>query len=90
MEDLYGQYNAERLTIQSGGTMNGKFVRSKLIDFVSVVVAPIIVGGKDVSTLVDGDSIKDENQLNQLMPLELIECNKLEDSYLHLKYRVIK
>ena len=90
LEDLYTKYNAEQLTIQSGGTLNGLFVRNKLIDFVNIVIAPILIGGKDVATLVDGESIKDENELNKLMPLQLLECNKLEDSYIQLKYKVIK
>ena len=90
LEDLYCKYNAENLTIQSGGTLNGMFVRNKLIDFVNIVIAPIIVGGKDVATLVDGESITNENELNKLMPLELMECNKLEDSYIQLKYKVKK
>lgn len=89
LEDLYSKYNAERLTIQSGGTLNGMFVRNKLIDFVNIVIAPIIVGCKDVPTLVDGDSITDESELNKLMPLKLLECNKLEDSYIELKYKVL-
>ena len=90
LEDLYSKYNAERLTIQSGGSLNGLFVRNKLIDYVNIVIAPIIVGGSDVPTLVDGESIKDESELNKLLPLKLIECNKLEDSYIELKYKVIK
>lgn len=56
------------------------FVRSKLIDFVNIVIAPILVGGKDVATLVDGESIKDETELSKLMPLQLLDCNKLDDS----------
>ena len=89
LEDLYSKYNAERLTIQSGGTLNGMFVRNKLIDFVNIVIAPIIVGGKDVATLVDGESITDEKDLHKLMPMQLLECNKLEDSYIQLKYKVL-
>ena len=53
------------------------------------VIAPIIVGGKDVATLVDGESITDEKELNKLLPLQLLECNKLEDSYIQLKYKVL-
>lgn len=89
LEDLYVKYNAKRLTIQSGGSLNGLFVRNKLIDYVNVVIAPILIGGKDVPTLVDGESIKDESQLKELMPLQLLECNKLENSYLQLKYKVL-
>ena len=90
LEDLYSKYNAERLTIQSGGTLNGLFVRNKLIDYVNIVIAPILVGGRDVPTLVDGESINDESELNKLLPLKLLECNKLENSYIELKYKVIK
>lgn len=89
LEDLYSKYNAERLTIQSGGTLNGMFVRNKLIDFVNIVIAPILVGGKDVATLVDGESITDESELNRLMPLQLLECNQLQDSYIQLRYKVL-
>ena len=37
---------------------------------------------------IDGESIKDESELNKLMPLQLVECNKLQDSYVQLKYKV--
>jgi 2,5-diamino-6-(ribosylamino)-4(3H)-pyrimidinone 5'-phosphate reductase len=89
LEDLYKKYKADRLTIQSGGTLNGLLVRNKLIDFVNIVIAPIIIGGKDVPTLVDGDGITDEKDLFKLLPLQLLECNKLEDSYVQLKYKVL-
>ena len=88
LEDLYFKYDAKRLTIQSGGTLNGLFIRNKLIDYVNIVIAPILVGGKEVPTLVDGEAIKDESELNKLLPLELLECNKLENSYIELKYKV--
>ena len=87
MEDLYSKYSVDRLTIQSGGSMNGLFVRNDLIDYVDIVIAPILIGGKDVPTLVDGESIND-GELGLLRPLELMECNRLNDSYIELKYRV--
>ncbi len=88
LEDLYEKYSAERLTIQSGGSLNGLFVREDLIDYVNIVIAPLLVGGRDVSTLVDGDSITNSDDLNKLRALELIECNKLSDSYVQLRYKV--
>ena len=63
------------------------FVREKLLDFVNIVIAPVIVGGKDVATLVDGEAIRDESELYKLMPLQLLECNKLKNSYIQLKYK---
>lgn len=90
LEDLFDKYDAERLTIQSGGTLNGLFVREKLIDYVNIVIAPILIGGKDVPTLVDGEAINDDSELIKLMPLKLMECNQLENSYIQLKYTVKK
>jgi len=88
--DMKEKYDAKRITIQSGGTLNGLFLRENLIDYVNVVIAPLLVGGKDTSTLIDGDSIKKAEDINKLRALELIECNKLKNSYIQLKYKVIK
>ena len=90
LEDLYGKYNVDKLTLQSGGTLNGLFVRENLIDYVNIVIAPLLVGGKDVSTLIDGKAIESDRELDKLRALELLECNKLEDSYVQLKYKVKK
>ena len=84
------KYNAEKITIQSGGNLNGKFLREDLIDYVNIVIAPLLVGGRDTSTLIDGDAISTVNELNKLKALQLIECNKLEDSYIQLKYKIIR
>lgn len=65
-------------------------MRSNLIDYVHIVVAPLLVGGRDTSTLIDGESIQTVNELSKLKALELIECNSLKHSYIQLKYRVIK
>ena len=88
--DIKTIYGAERITIQSGGNLNGLFLRENLIDYVNVVIAPLLVGGYDTSTLIDGTSISKVEELNKLKALELIECNKLNDSYIQLIYKVIK
>ena len=88
LEDLYSKYNAERVTIQSGGNLNGLFLRNNLIDYVNIVIAPLLVGGKDVSTLIDGEAISHSEELNKLKALELLECKQLDNSYIQLKYRV--
>ena len=86
---LKAEYGCERLTIQSGGTMNGLFLREKLFDYVDIVVAPVLVGGKDTSTLIDGKSIESDKELSALGVLKLKECLPLEDSYIRLRYEVI-
>lgn len=86
---LKSDYGCERITVQTGGTLNGKFLRDKLFDYVDIVVAPVLIGGKDTSTLIDGQSLRSESELSGLGALKLIECKALEDSYLRLRYEVI-
>ena len=88
LESLYIDYGVDKLTIQSGGNMNGLFIRNDLIDYLNIVIAPIVIGGSDVSTLVDGESIKNDSELKLVRTLELLECNKLNNSYIQLKYKV--
>ena len=88
LEDLSSEYNVEKLTIQSGGNLNGLFLRDNLFDYINIIIAPLLVGGKDVSTLIDGESISSIEELDKLKALELIECNQLSNSFIQLKYKV--
>ena len=85
---LKEQYGCERLTVQSGGTVNGLFLREKLFDFVDIVIAPVLIGGKDTATLVDGVSLRTAEELSGLGVLKLIEAVTLQDSYVRLRYQV--
>ena len=86
---LKNEFGCDRLTIQSGGTVNGLFLREKLFDYVDLVVAPVLIGGKDTSTLIDGVSLKNREELSGLGVMKLESCTVLEDSYIRLGYRVI-
>lgn len=86
---LHSKYGVEKITIQSGGTMNAAFLRQGLIDHLSIVIAPLIVGGKDTTTLVDGESLHTVEELSNVRALKLVRCDVLEESYIHLRYDVI-
>ena len=90
LETLYADFDCDRITIQSGGTLNSLFLREGLLDFVDIVMAPVLIGGKDTSTLIDGKSFMTREELSGLGVLKLQECIVLEDSYLRLRYKVIK
>ncbi len=89
LEYLKKDYGCERLTLQSGGTVNGLLLREKLIDYVDIVVAPVLVGGKDTPTLVDGESLISERELSKLGVMKLVDCQVLKDSYIRLRYKVV-
>ena len=89
LKTLKSDFGCERITIQSGGTLNSLFLREKLFDYIDVVMAPVLIGGKDTATLIDGKSLCDESELDKLGALQMIECKELNDSYIRLRYKVL-
>jgi 2,5-diamino-6-(ribosylamino)-4(3H)-pyrimidinone 5'-phosphate reductase len=88
MRDLKAK-GIERVTIQSGGTMNAQFLRRGLIDYVSVCMAPVLIGGKSTPTLIDGEAPEDAFGPGGAKALELLEIKQLDHSYTYLMYRVL-
>lgn len=88
-EILKKKYGIEKVTIQTGGTLNAAFLRQGLVDHISIVIAPLLVGGKDTSTLVDGESLHIVEELSEVRALKLVKCDILEASYVHMMYDVI-
>jgi 2,5-diamino-6-(ribosylamino)-4(3H)-pyrimidinone 5'-phosphate reductase len=89
LEQMKQKYQAERITIQSGGTLNSAWLRQGLIDKVSIVIAPCLIGGKDTQSLIGGESLHTEDALKKIKALKLVKCEALGDSYIHLQYDVI-
>lgn len=87
-QKLRKDFGAEKLTIQSGGTLNAILLRRGLIDRLLLVVAPALIGGKDTVTLIDGESLHTQNELFKIKVLELVQAKLLENSYLLLEYKV--
>jgi len=84
------EFGIQHLVIESGGTLNSVLVRLGLIDHVCVIVAPLLVGGRATSSLMDGYSLMTEQELVNLKALKMVKCEVLEHSYLRLEYDVIQ
>ncbi|HUX99698.1 MAG TPA: 2,5-diamino-6-(ribosylamino)-4(3H)-pyrimidinone 5'-phosphate reductase [Candidatus Deferrimicrobium sp.] len=46
--------NIKKVLLEGGGTLNFSMIENKFIDEVRVAIAPVLVGGKSATTLVDG------------------------------------
>ena len=82
-------YGIDHLILEPGGTLASAFLRAGLIDHISLIIAPLLVGGKNTPSIIDGDSIHSADELYKLKALKLKRCDILEHSYLHLEYDVI-
>lgn len=47
--------NVKAVLLEGGGTLNWEFIRRGLVDELIITVAPCVIGGKDATTLVEGD-----------------------------------
>lgn len=88
-QTLRQTYAMNRITIQSGGTLNAIFLRKNLIDHISLVIAPALIGGVDTPSLIDGLSLTTSKELTNIKALQLVCVKKLKNSYIHLKYKII-
>ncbi len=88
LEVLKKDYGCERLTVQSGSTLNSMFLRESLIDAADLVIAPLFVGGTDTPSLIGGISAENHEELSFLRTLKLESCEVLENSYIRLRYTV--
>lgn len=86
---MKSQYGVKRITIQSGGTLNAQWIRQGLIDNVSIVIAPCLIGGVQTQSLVGGESLHSEEDLKFIKALKLVKNETLKNSYIHLTYKVM-
>lgn len=88
-DKLKNKYGIKSMTIQTGGTLNSILLREKLIDKLSIVIAPALIGGEGTSTLIDGESLQTFEDIKKIKALKLIENKTLDSSYINLKYEII-
>lgn len=86
---LKSKYKIQKVTIQSGATVNSILIREKLIDRISLVMCPALVGGERTPSLIGGKTLETEKELKKIGVLKLRKVNSLKNSYLHVIYDVV-
>jgi 2,5-diamino-6-(ribosylamino)-4(3H)-pyrimidinone 5'-phosphate reductase len=85
LEQLSANFGVKKARIDSGGVLNGVFLRKNLVDEVSVIISPALVGGISPKTMyVAEDLISEEGTI----PLKLTHIEKIRDRYVWLRYSV--
>lgn len=92
LPELMGQLwemGCRNLTVQGGSTINAMMLRDRLVDQINLVIAPIIIGGKDVPSVVGGAGLTDHGDVGRLTGLRLKKVKDIGDGYIHVLYDVI-
>lgn len=85
LEILCAESGIRCLRVDSGGVLNGALLRAGLVDEVSVLLTPLLVGGESPRSLfVAPDATSPE----QTIPLRLAHCEQVGEGRVWLRYQV--
>jgi 2,5-diamino-6-(ribosylamino)-4(3H)-pyrimidinone 5'-phosphate reductase len=76
---------AERVIVDSGGTLNAAVLRQGLVDIVDVVTLPGLVGGSDTPSIMDGPPLESHDNPIRLQLLD----SRVDQGAVRTRYRVI-
>lgn len=87
LQFLNESFGIKTVRVDSGGSLNGALLDQGLVDEVSVLIAPCLVGGANPNTLfkVPLDALKIDT-----VNLKLIKFEKLDGDFIWLRYDVVK
>lgn len=86
LEELAERYGARTVRVESGGTLNGALLRQGLVDEVSLLMHPVLIGGMSPHTIfrtLDVDT-------NAPIEMKLSDCQVLDGGYAWLRYEVVR
>ena len=87
LECLSVQYGTKTVRVDSGGTLNGVVLRARLVDEVSVLISPYLVGGVTPKSLFRAPDLTD---VAGVIGLRLIGLEQLRDDVAWLRYSVLQ
>lgn len=85
LEELNARYSIEVIRVDSGGTLNGILLRAGLVNEVSILIHPDLVGGMTLNSIFKAPDL---NSLDDVIHLRLTHVEKLENEIVWLKYEV--
>jgi riboflavin biosynthesis pyrimidine reductase len=81
LDILAAEFGIERLLLEGGGGINGSFLSAGLIDEISLLIAPIVDGDRNLPTTFD-------RAHGEATSLHLQSVERLEGGFLLLKYEL--
>ncbi len=87
LEELSSKYAVRNIRLDSGGTLNGVLLRAGLVDEVSVLVHPALVGGTSPSSVF---TAPDLSSASGVVNLKIKHVEKLRSGYVWLRYTVVR
>jgi 2,5-diamino-6-(ribosylamino)-4(3H)-pyrimidinone 5'-phosphate reductase len=87
LEELNARCGVKTVRVDSGGTLNGVLLRDGLVDEVSVLISPSLVGGMSPRSLFRAPDLTTPEGV---IPLRLMHVEQMPGDIVWLRYEVIK
>lgn len=87
LEGLAAKYGVKTIRVDSGGALNGALLRAGLVDEVSVLVEPCLIGGISPRSLF---TAPDLTAAEGVIPLRLVQLEKVREDQVWLRYMLEK
>lgn len=87
LEKLNLQYGVTTIRADTGGTLNGVLLREGLVDEVSVLIGPMMIGGTSPRTIFSAPDLRSGTGV---INLKLTHMEEIDTGYVWLIYDVIK
>jgi 2,5-diamino-6-(ribosylamino)-4(3H)-pyrimidinone 5'-phosphate reductase len=94
LEELYSRYAVKVVRVDSGGTLNGLLLRQGLVNEVSVLIYPSLVGGETTSSIFRAPDLPAAagaapgQGAEGTISLKLMKTEKLRGDVMFLRYEV--
>jgi 2,5-diamino-6-(ribosylamino)-4(3H)-pyrimidinone 5'-phosphate reductase len=85
LEELNARYGIQTVRVDSGGILNGVLLRAGLVDEVSILVHPALVGGTSQRSLFRAPDLA---SLEGVIPLTLVSAETIGEGLVWLRYKV--
>jgi 2,5-diamino-6-(ribosylamino)-4(3H)-pyrimidinone 5'-phosphate reductase len=86
LEELNARYEVKVVRVDSGGTLNGALLRAGLVDEVSLLIYPNLVGGMTPRSFFRAPDL---TTAEGVIPLKLTHVEQLQNGVLWLRYELI-
>ena len=87
LEELNTRFGVKSVRVDSGGTLNGALLRAGLVDEVSLLIDPCLVGGASLRTWFVAPDLTSPEGITHL---RLTHCEQIKENVVWLKYEVVR
>lgn len=83
---LHSRYGVRTVRVDSGGKLSSALLKDGLVDEISLIVSPTIIGNLSVNNMINPELL----ELTEPLKLKLTHMERLEDDLVWLKYDVVR